>query len=161
MAILNEIQKLSKNTVKNTEQVKTTSITQKKNTIEKHENNVNNIDKIEISQETKSFYNKINEAHNYLDDLKKTDTITEKETKEISNKIANDSYSSDSVTEKIVHSLLTLPAFNELIKPKENESILSNIQNKELEKIYSEIQKGNNPENIYDDVIDFIMRSLL
>ena len=117
-------------------------------------------DDLQISHEVKIFQNKMEESKKYMETMDKTETLTKEEVQKFQEKIKDYSQNFDTYEDKIVYSLMTLPAFRNISKLKESKPH-KNPELDEIKRIQEVLQKDGEMEEVLEEAIKFLMKSLL
>ena len=131
----------------------------------------NNSDKVELSEDIYTFRKQVEESANYLEKLKESRAESEEKIQQYQEKVKENSYNLDEVNNKIVYSLLTLPAFNRLHMTRasnsetevENAAKYSKMNHEleELKKIQEELDEGDHMDKVLEEAIQYLMKSLI
>ncbi|SRR6056297_1627840 len=153
--------------VKNT-QMKPITVEKRKSTDREQETVLEKNDKVVISNDLKKFNQELNEADKYKQSLENAKTSSQEQIKQFQEKVKKNSYNLDKVNDSIVYSLMTLPAFQRIrLEPpvqnnpelKSKESAGSELE--ELKKIQQELSQGEQIDEVLEEALDYLMKSLM
>ncbi len=141
----------------------------KKETVSKKSSKSDN-DKLDISTNVKQFQDKVKESQEYMEKLKQTKTLDEEKIKEFQKNVKNREYNLEKIDNKIVYSLMTLPAFqrinfsgssnqSEEIGSVDQKNVKAELE--ELKKIEEELSNGEKMDKILEEALSYLMKSLL
>jgi len=125
-------------------------------------------DQVILSKFNKTQKEAIDENQTHDEKSKEEKKLSQKEIQEFHNKMKGNQYVMEEVDDKIVYSLMTLPAFQHMKLTKnqsesENEIQKISVKNEldELKKIQEELNSGEKMEKVLEEALDYLMRSLV
>ncbi len=153
--------------VKNT-QMESITVEKKKTAGREQASVLKKNDEVVISNDLKKFNKELNEADKYKESLEEAKTSSQEQIKEFQEKVKKNSYNSEQVNDKIVYSLLTLPAFQRINltpagqnKPETKTKASVNSELEELKKIQQELSQGEQIDEVLEEALDYLMKSLI
>lgn len=118
-------------------------------------------DEVNISADIKSFQEKLVEAEKYKEDLEQAETLSEEEISEFQEKIQDFQQNYEGVEDKIVYSLMTLPAFHGGKTSSSSANLTVEKEIEELKKIEQDLTRGGKIDEVLEEAIEYLMKSLL
>jgi predicted nucleic acid-binding Zn-ribbon protein len=118
-------------------------------------------DEVRLSSNVKHYRHTLSESEKYLEDLEKTDTLSKEEIKKFQEKVQDFQTNYQKVDDKIVYSLMTLPAFQNLNSKENTPKPAVEKELEELHRIEEELNSGEKMEEVLEEALEFLMKSLI
>ena len=125
-------------------------------------------DQVILSKYNKSQQEAIEENQQSLEKKQEENELSQEKIQEFHEKIKENQYNLEEVDNKIVYSLMTLPAFNRFRMSSTQPDAANELQEKtikneidELKNIQEELSHGEKMDKVLEDALDYLMRSLI